>query len=289
MTTTIERATQPGDAATPPAAPDVRYVEVSGFDHLSRMGRPTNRQIFGHVLLTAVLAVVGGQLGWFGSQLLTERYEALSEIEYRGSSWTETQDVTIRSRTLVEPVAESFGIEIKKFEERLGAGLVPGTQLLRITYEDADPDLALDVVSTLTDRYLDEAAELPPPESREALEASLAELRQQQEEAQDALLAIPDDGIPGTTIEQQELQSEIASLRARIGVLELRLLDSGLAELDTVTSGVPRVVTEPFVFEEPVFPRERLLAAIGFVAGGALGLLLLAIHWNRIAWATNRI
>jgi uncharacterized protein involved in exopolysaccharide biosynthesis len=72
-------------------------------------------------------------------------------------------------------------------------------------------------------------------------------------------------------------------------VLELRLLDDGLAELDTVTSGVPRVITEPFVFEEPVFPRPRLLAAIGFVAGGALGFLLLAIHWNRIAWAANRV
>ena len=262
-----------------------RIEPASGFVRQQRPPRPTDRQIIGHLLLTIWLIAAGVQAGYFGAQLLEERYEAVAEIEYRGRSWTETQDVAIRSRTLTLPVAQQFDVEIRDFEENLGAGLVPGTQILRLTYRDPEPAVALDVVTVLTDRYVAVATELPSPEARAAIEASLADLRVELDTAIAALEELPDDpaGV-GLTIEQQTKQSEIATLRSRIGVLELRILDEGLTELNIRNTGVPRITTEPFVFEEPVEPRPVLMGTIGGVVGMLIGVAILTARWARMSW-----
>lgn len=243
--------------------------------------RLSGRRTLGFLLLGLVLVALGAQAGYFSARLFDTVWQARTEIEYRGNSWTETEDVAVKSRSLTAPIAAAYNIEIKDFEEDLEAGLVPGTQILRIEYFDPDAELAQDVVSDLAEAYIADASERPPEGSRELLELQLTELQDDLEVAKDDLASeVTEPGQPLTPA-QQDIQSEIASLRARIGVLELRLLDSDLELQDVEAQGLPRYVTRPFVFEEPYFPRPLRLALLGAALGALLGLIPLVMNMYR--------
>lgn len=248
------------------------------FDVPRRRARMSGRRLFGLVLFAIVLTAFGAQAGYFSSNLFNSVWQARTEIEYRGDSWTETEDVAVKSRSLTAPIAEAYGIDIKTFEEDLKAGLVPGTQILRIEYFDKDAELAQNVVSDLAEAYIADASELPPAASRAVLEEQLAELEEQLGDTKAQLDRVASEpGVP-LTPGQQDLQAEIASLRARIGVLQLRLLDDELDLQDTEARGLPRYVTRPFVFEEPFFPRPMRLGLLGAAIGFFLGLI--PFIWN---------
>lgn len=251
------------------------------FERAVSRPRLSGRRTLGLLLLTLVLTAVGAQAGYFSANLFDTVWQARTEIEYRGNSWTETEDVAVKSRSLTAPIAEAYGVEIKEFEEDLTAGLVAGTQILRIEYFDTDAELAQNVVSDLAEAYIADASERPPEGSRELLELQLSELEDELDSAKDELESgVVEPGQPLTPT-QQDIQSEIASLRARIGVLELRLLDSDLELQDVEARGLPRYVTRPFVFEEPYFPRPLRLGLLGAALGALLGLVPLVLNMYR--------
>lgn len=274
MTMTTDRPTGPQDGG------DRRPVDESivSFQHVADQPRLPARRLLGLTMVAAVLAVVGGQLGYFSADLFDDVWQARTEVEYRGNSWTETEDVAVRSRSLTGPIAARYGVDIKDFEEDMEAGLVGGTQILRIEYFDEDADKAQAIVSDLAEAYIADASERPPESRETLLESQLVELENELTSAQNDLEAgAPEPGAP-LSAEQQDLQSEIASLRARIGVLELRILDGQLALEDLEAQGLPRYVTRPFVFQEPYFPRPLRLAVFGAAIGLMLGLIPLL--WN---------
>lgn len=269
---------------SPSGAVEARAAEVESvrFDAVHVPDKAmSSRRLFGYLLLAGVVSLVGLQLGYVASQVLDEVWQARVEIEYRGNSWTETEDIAVRSRSLTGPIAEKYGVEIKEFEEDLEAGLVGGTQILRIEYFDRDAQLAQDVVTDLAAAYVVDASERPPESARTILETQLAELRLELEAAQDELADVaPEPGV-GLTAAQQDLQAEIASLRARVGVLELRVLDAEL-EAETIEArGLPRYITRPFVFEEPAFPQPLRMMALGAVIGLLIGLIPLVLGLYR--------
>ncbi len=253
-----------------------------GFDAVSGPQRGMRSgKLGGFLLLAAVSTLVFAQIGFVLSQVLDEVWQARVEIEYRGNSWTETEDIAVRSRSLTGPIAAEYGIDIKDFEEDLKAGLVGGTQILRIEYFDNDAELAQNIVTDLADAYVVEASERPPESAKTILETQLSELQAELSDAQDRLAAeAPEAGI-ALTASQQDLQAEIASLRARVGVLELRVLDSEL-EAETIEArGLPRYITRPFVFQEPSFPQPLRMVAVGAVIGMLLGLIPLVLSMYR--------
>jgi len=252
------------------------FGAVSGPQRSMRGGR-----LGGFLLLAAVSTLVFAQIGFVLSQVLDEVWQARVEVEYRGNSWTETEDIAVRSRSLTGPIAAEYDIDIKDFEEDLKAGLVGGTQILRIEYFDRDAELAQNVVTDLAAAYVSEASERPPVSARTILEAQLAELEAELNESQDRLaVEAPEAGI-ALTASQQDLQAEIASLRARVGVLQLRLLDSEL-EAETVEArGLPRYITRPFVFQEPSFPQPLRMILVGALIGMFVGLIPLVLSMYR--------
>lgn len=253
-----------------------------GFDSVAGPQRSMRgRRLGGFLLLAGISTLLFAQIGYVLSQVLDDVWQARVEVEYRGNSWTETEDIAVRSRSLTGPIAAEYGIDIKDFEEDLKAGLVGGTQILRIEYFDTDAALAQNVVSDLAAAYVSEASERPPESARTILEAQLSELRTELSDAQDRLAAeAPEAGI-ALTASQQDLQAEIASLRARVGVLELRVLDSEL-EAETIEArGLPRYITRPFVFEEPSFPQPLRMVVVGAIIGMLLGLIPLIMSMYR--------
>ncbi len=252
--------------------------DLLAFDVPNKRPRMSGRRLFALVVIAGVMTAFGAQAGYFSARLFDNVWQARTEIEYRGNSWTETEDVAIKSRSLTDPIAAVYDIDIKTFEEDLKAGLVPGTQILRIEYFDTDAAMAQAIVSDLAEAYIADASERPPEASREVLEEQLAELEGELEDAQAQLSReAAEPGVP-LTPGQQDLQAAIATYRARIGVIELRLLDDEL-ELQTVEArGLPRYVTRPFVFEEPFFPRPMRLGLLGAALGFFLGLT--PFVWN---------
>ncbi len=246
--------------------------------HDTTTPRLTGRRFFGLTLLTLVLTLLGGQIGYASAGLFDNVWQARTEVEYRGNSWTETEDVAVQSRSITGPIAAEYGVDIKEFEEDFTAGLIGGTQILRIEYFDRDPAVAQGIVSDVAEAYIAEASEREPEANMVLLQSQLAELEGELEASQAALLGIAAEPGAPLTVEQQNYQTEIASLRARIGTIELRILDMQLAEQDLEARGLPYYVTQPFVFEEPFFPRPMRLALLGGAIGALLGLCLVA--WN---------
>ena len=261
----------------PEASGFVKYAEASS-------AKPTGRKVIGFAILAFVLAGIGAQAGYFGASAFDQEWKARAEVQYRGSAWTETQNVAVQSRSIAQPVANSFGIPIKDFEEDLEAGLVPGTQIVRIDYVSTDPQQAAAIVDALSVGYINEVSEIQPPQGREILEAEILDLREQLAVAQADLAEFSRDDSTAGQVQQQVTQSLISSLRARIDDFELRILDGELTELDSTENGVPFIVTNPFVFEDAVFPRPKLMAALGAVAGIVLASMAFLIYWNVLSW-----
>ncbi|MGI9609218.1 MAG: hypothetical protein ACR2NL_02885, partial [Acidimicrobiia bacterium] len=181
-------------------------------------------------------------------------------------------------------------------------------------------ELARQIVAQLASDYIDEIQELPSIDARDLLVTELAEINGEIEDAQELLrqlaaeidaqaaedaangedtssvddgpIIIGFDGQPvstdsaGIRAEQQATQQLVSSLRVRKNDLEFRILDLDLRGLEKTANGSPEVVTDPFVFEDPVFPRPPLFAAIGFVVGLAIGGLIMLFNWNHTAWSS---
>ena len=273
---TVERVADDNVVRRRSSASSVGFDRVSGPQRAIR-----GRKLGGFLLLAAVSTLLFAQIGFVLSQVLDEVWQARVEVEYRGNSWTETEDIAVRSRSLTGPIAAEYGVDIKDFEEDLKAGLVGGTQILRIEYFDNDADRAQAIVTDLADAYVAEASERPPESAKTILETQLAELQVELDDAQARLAAeAPESGV-ALTASQQDLQAEIASLRARVGVLELRVLDAEL-EAETVEArGLPRYITRPFVFEEPSFPQPLRMVLVGALIGLFLGLIPLVMSMYR--------
>ncbi len=263
---------------------------ATGFTSLATrpVYRPTRQHLTAFLLIPIVLTLVGGQAGFFGAFLFDAQWLARAEVQYRGTAWTETQDVAIQSRSLVAPVAADLGVPIKEFGEHLDAGLVPGTQILRVDYVDDDEALALSVVSELSSRYLRQAAERTPQSIREIVAAELDEVEVQLAAAEEKLVVLARRDTEAARVEQASNQALINSLRARKNDLETRLLENELMVLGEETNGLPVLVTEPFVFEEQVFPRPKIFGAVGAAGGLLLGLAIAGLIWNRNAWRVAR-
>ncbi len=265
MTATLER-------------PSEQSGEPTGFTHLSAFnGRPSPRALVGLVVLTICLAAFGAQAGFFLESLRADVWQARTEVEYRGNSWTETQSTIVDSNTLLAPIAERYGIPIKQFNEDLEAGVVPGSQTVRFDYFDNDADLALNVVTDLQADYLAAVTERASEEAMVTLQSELVTFNEALTVAQDELSNLRNDGGIGLSVEQQDKQSEIATIRTRILELERMILDAELDELNNTR--IPRVTAEPFVFDEPFTPRPRRMAVVGFILGAAIGLGYLIWRW----------
>lgn len=252
--------------------------EEVGFTHLAAYnGRPSTRKIIGLLLLTVVLAGVCAQAAYGLESLRPDVWQARTQVEYRGNSWLETQDVSVQSNSLKAPIAERYGVPIKDFNERLEAGQVPGTQTIQIDYFDRDADLALAIVTDLQAAYLAEVTERTASETMTILEEELADLEDELATAQDELSRMTNPNGVGLSVEQQDKQSEIGTLRVRITEVERTILDVELDELNNTR--VPRVTAEPFVFDEPFTPRPGRMAIVGFVLGTLIGLSILVWNW----------
>ncbi|MEM7276280.1 MAG: hypothetical protein AAF547_24610, partial [Actinomycetota bacterium] len=173
------------------------------------------------------------------------------------------------------------------FEEQLDARLIPGTQILRVDYVSTSWTEAEAVVTQLSDRYIALASEVTPAEVRATLEEELAAIQAELADEEARFARISGSTEIADRPEQQASQAIINSLRARVDDVQSRILDHDLATIDESQNGVPILVTEPFVFDDQVFPRPKIFAAVGAAAGLVIGGLFALLFWNRLVWQAD--
>lgn len=236
---------------------------------------PSWRTLLGLVFTTIAITSLCG-LGAYvaSSELEQERWEAASQIEYRGEAWVETAAAEAGSRSRVEPIADLYGIEFKEFDERLTAGAVPGTQLLEYRFEDPVPARALDIVTSLTDAYL----KTSPSSKSDAvtrLEEEVVDLQGQLVARKAELNAVAGPvGVEPSAVERIA-ETEVVRVQELLTEAQDKLL---VAELAVIAEEdlQPVVVAAPYLSDEPVAPKPERRAAFGVLAGLLISALIAA-------------
>lgn len=110
-----------------------------------------------------LLPIVVTALGAYAFAIQSERvHAARSEIVFdlRNVAWgaaerfLETQAVVARSRALLAPIADTFGIPVAELDRAFAVEAVRDSDVIRLEYANPDPSLARAVTKAITDRYL---------------------------------------------------------------------------------------------------------------------------------------
>lgn len=135
------------------------------------------------ILWVLLAAVIGGAaFGLYSKLILVPKYSStammyvlskettltsLADLQI-GSQLTQDYKVMITSRPVLEKVITDLDLEYdyKKFKEKLVIENPKDTRILQLSIEDADPNLAADIVNTVAKRsseYIGELMEMVPP------------------------------------------------------------------------------------------------------------------------------
>lgn len=176
---------------------------------------------------------------------MTSIAEPSSELELlstapENSSSIKAEAQIIQSAPIIQKTIEQLRLKnsagkaltVEDFRERLNVTEIPTTELLRITYQNVDPQLAKVTVATLIDRYLENKVTTDKIEVREAKTS----LKKQISQAQKELLA-DERAIAELKTNRQILspQKEVARLLNSLENIENRLIDakSQLSNIDS--------------------------------------------------------
>ena len=137
--------------------------------------------------LALSLVAFGAAAGWGVSLLLPTKYAAHAEILYsltreqptgflREDRNITTQTVLIESRSVLDPVAEEWGISSQELADRVEAEVLSGSEVITIRLTDTDGDRAEEMLRWLVDSYLGVSNNDPRAELRDYLNVQLTEV-----------------------------------------------------------------------------------------------------------------
>lgn len=238
--------------------------------------RPPWRVVIGAVLLVGICALLGGQAAYLASLTQEDIWQAQSEVEFRDPLLLgETVAVTFASPSIWAPVAAREGIPEKLFLERYAAAVAGGTQVVSVTYQDPDPELAKRVVRGAVEAYLIRFAPDDGAVQRAELESYLASLRTLEADLVTTLEQ------PDVLLRQEQIdrQNQLIAVRQQITDVLLRIDERDTA-VATDDATAPRLITDAFVGEEPVLPERAQIAVFGFAAGGMVGAAVVFLVYH---------
>lgn len=236
--------------------------------------RLSNAAVLGISLVWLVVVALGAEVAYLWASSRPDVWLARSEIEYRGVSWVETQSVAVNSRSLTEPIADSFGISLIDFQRRLTAGQVPGTEVIRVDFRGEDQAQNVEIVRAYTSAYMDGLSDDSLTRGVDLIEAELESLRVELAVAEADLAALPPvrpDAV--TPTEQLELRSRTQMLREQISQLEVRQVEKELQRIDQELNR-PVIISAPHSLPEPIEPKPLRRAVLGALAGALVASAL---------------
>lgn len=244
------------------------------------------------IILAAVLA---GGAAYITSQFQQPVYQATTTLLINEASTAQTSDYTailtserlartysemLTKRPVLDEVLlrieEELGLElgyedIDAFKETITVQLVRDTQLIEVSVENTDPDLAALIANTLVEVFTAQNQALQATrfaESKTSLEEQLTRLDGQIHNTVAALDDIQDDF--EREAERTRLEAELTQYRQTYSELLQSYEQIRVSEAQT-TSNVVQV--EPaIVSENPIRPRVLMNTALAFVVGGMLAV-----------------
>ena len=255
---------------------------------------PLTRPVIMRLLaVAAVIVVFCGVFAYGLSSMGTKQYGSRSEILYpisaeiasggflRTDRTLQTQIETIKSRTVLQPVAEKYGMTFDDLSKQVVASVVSDSEVIRIEVDDASQAKAQRIVGDVADEYLKVAVTDSTTNVSKHLRDQLSDLRNDQASLTTRLAQAQADrqssANPNTpSAEETQLQAELDGVNSRIADTENRLDDAAVSELET-----RRVeqLTQPYDVGK-VAPKPMRAGIAGALAGMmiAAGVVVLLIR-----------
>lgn len=232
-------------------------------------------------LLLLGLVVAGGvAFGWSLGQPAEYRAETTLLINSIGEPGTLGADASRGGQELartyrelvvtwpvLEPVSQAFGLalDLAEWRDRVEAEAITGTQLLRITAEGSDPQVAADLANAIAERfvaYIGQQQAQPFRTLQAEITSRLDDVEQQITDIETSLDEMGDQPSARAFV---ELQSTLDALRTTRSQLLDRLRE---LELDTTTAETHvAVATTALPPPEPSDPGPLFAALLGAFAG----------------------
>lgn len=225
--------------------------------------------------LALVLVLLGALAGWVTAQVLPAKYAAHADVLYalsreqptgflREDRNITTQIVLLGSRSVLDPVAEKWGVSVKDLSEAIEAEVVSSSEIISITLTDTDPGRAQRMLGTLVESYLDVSNNDPRAELRGYLDEQLTEVLGR---------------ISEVRAQAQDRQGELAALVEREQWLRTQLDE--LQFSDIVGPGAS-VLVPPYVEASPVSPKAEITTAAGALAAVIVATFAVAVVARRM-------
>jgi capsular polysaccharide biosynthesis protein len=180
-----------------------------------------------------------------------------------------TQEVILRSRAVLDPVAGATGIPARRLEQALSTEVVNQSNVVRVTVADRDEPTAQRLAQLITEEYEKQASLATltgVAQSTSYLEGQLADLSAALAGYQDQLARLARGrgrGKPISTRERQ-LQLTVAATRQRLETVQDQLAQ---APLRIVERSQPQVLVPAHGLSDPLRPRPVQAAATGVLVG----------------------
>lgn len=245
------------------------------------------------ILATAVVTTVVAIIGSF---LVTPRYSATATLRLASapggsSDYIYVSTLTRLSNTYVE-IATS-DITLDDVAERLGlpdrpkveVELIPETELMRVESSDPDPARARDIANTLANILVEQSQQLygnSAPTASEILEGQLEQakidLDAAMSEYDEALRNAQSSATPaaeGSSVAETNAETleRLMSVRLQIYYDLLQKYESARTS-EQLRANALAVVEPAILPEKPSTPNKPLNAALGMIAGLAMGVIL---------------
>jgi uncharacterized protein involved in exopolysaccharide biosynthesis len=271
------------DTITPPdSRHDPPTVGVLGLWLRRSWGIGTVAAIAGGVIVVCTLAampIVLSQPRVYGAQADLVFSSGGDVSDAAADRALVTGEVILRSRAVLEPVADATRIPVATLEEALSVEVVNQSNVVRITVADRDPDTARRLAQLIADQYQRQTSSTGSAADQQAttyLEGELRKLSDSLAATQarlDRLVRQRGPGSPASTRERQ-LQIAANSTQQRMARLQEQLVELQLGRLDQPRS---RILAPAEVLEDPLKPRPVQAAAAGALIGVFVAALIVLV------------
>jgi capsular polysaccharide biosynthesis protein len=255
---------------------------------------PLTRPVIVRLLaIAAAIVVLCGVFAYAVSSMGAKTYGSRSEILYpisaeiasggflRTDRTLQTQLETIKSRTVLQPVAEKFGVSYDDLSKQVVASVLSDSEVIRIEVDDASQERAQRMVGDVAAEYLKVAVADTNVNVAKQLQLQITDLQRQQEEltsrlaqAQSARLSGADPNNPSAA--ETQVQAQLDSVNSRITEAQTALDRNAVEEVET--RGVEQL-TQPYDVGK-VAPKPMRAGIAGALAGMmiAAGVVVLLIR-----------
>ena len=227
------------------------------------------------------------------SSMGTKQYGARGEILYpisaeiasggflRTDRTLQTQLETIKSRLVLQPVADKFGTSYDNLSKQVVASVLSDSEVIRIEVDDPSQAKAKAMVADISTQYLKVAVADDTTNVAKQLNSQISDLQTQQRtltnqlaDAQSDRLASADPNNPSAT--ETQIQAQLDSVNSRITDAQTQLARNAVQEVQT--QGVEQL-TAPYDVGK-VAPKPLRAGIAGALAGMmiAAGVVILLIR-----------